>query len=376
MMDGIRIRQNDRRRLQQLALVTLHSVLLATLHGCGSATTANDQPSQPPTPKTVTKSVAVLYYHDESPYCASFREGIQAGAEERDTAIEWYEATSAEQQSKQLDEAIAKNHQAYCICPLALDSCADRVATINESKTPIVVIERPLTAESSSGIDDQIGFVASDHFHCGTVIANLAAKSIDNSGKILFISGEGFESEERRMGFEYALREEQEVEWIDLLSLHKNATESESTAAFESSEEKSESADAQPTKSEFANPSESLTSFLVENGPDGVSLVALTIDQLPELLAAKTNAGDDFSQVPVYSFGADHSTEERIQSGELNATILEDPYKMGLSSITSIVDGLEGNPIKGLISPGEHLANIDNLKDARTKHLLSSNIRK
>ena len=118
-----------------------------------------------------------------------------------------------------------------------------------------------------------------------------------------------------------------------------------------------------------------MTEYLKDKDPETVCIVALTIDDFNEVLKGKKAAGEDYADVPVYSFGVDAQTVKSLQSQELAATILDDPYTMGLESVRALASGLDGEPVKGLRAPGEHIVTSDNLEDSRSEHLLRINVR-
>ena len=350
------------------------SLLLVVASGCGSSTTANTDSTKPPTPKELNPAIAVLYYDDGSPYCEAFREGVETAAKDRDTAVKWYDASSAEEQSAVLDLAIEENHAAYCICPLAVDILADRSTALKDSGKPVVVMERPLTSEPLSEIDEQIAYVAPDHFYHGMQIRQLASKAFDEDSTIFVVTNDSFVANERLMGIEYSLRDSTTIKLAK--SNEAAATTEDQTEETDDKEDGENEQESQPALKTSDSIAESVTEFLKDNDPESVCIVALSIEDLDEVANGKDAAGEDYSNVPVYSFGADGETAEAVKSRVLSATILEDPYTMGLMCVRKIAEGLDGTPPTGLIAPDEHIITSENLDDSRSEHLLNINVRK
>ena len=146
----------------------------------------------------------------------------------------------------------------------------------------------------------------------------------------------------------------------------------------EEEEEEEEDNDEEGKEKEPVAPlsiAEAVTRFLKDNDEDSICLVVLSIEELDNVANAKEAAGKDYADVPVYSFGVNAQTVDAIKSQKLSATILDDPYMMGLTSVQKIADGLAGKPTSGLIAPNEFIVTSDNLEEARTEHLLGINIR-
>ncbi len=377
-----------------LALCT--ALLILASSGCGTSTTTASvkSPSAPAKPKEPNPAIAVLYYNDGTPFCDAFREGVETAAKDREQTIKWYDASDGEEQSTAFDLAIEENHVAYCICPIAVDKLADRTTRLRDDGKPIVIAERPLTTEPLSEIDKQIAYVAADHFHHGGQIKRLALKQLGDEGTIFVVANDSFVAQERQMGIEYSLRDSTTVElvkskefWDADEPTEEAEEESDSDSDSEADddddeedehEEEEEEEEEEATESEPKPPysiAESVTKYLKDNDPETVCIVALTIDDFAEVLKGKKAAGEDYADVPVYSFGVDPQTVKSLQSQELAATVLDDPYTMGLESVRALASGLEGEPVKGLRAPNEHIVTSDNLEDSRSEHLLRINVR-
>ena len=179
------------------------------------------------------------------------------------------------------------------------------------------------------------------------------------------------------MGIEYSLRDLPNMTLVKSNEMSGDETEDESDEEDEDEEEEEEEEDVEEEKEPVMPPSiaEAVTRFLKENDEDSICIVVLSIEDLDNVTNAKEAAGKDYADVPVYSFGVNGQTADAIKSQELSATILDDPYTMGLTSVQKIADGLDGNPTSGLIAPNELIVTSDNLDEAKTEHLLGINIR-
>ena len=94
-----------------------------------------------------------------------------------------------------------------------------------------------------------------------------------------------------------------------------------------------------------------------------------------EILGWKAKGGEGYSNWAIYGSGSWEGIEDELKSSALTATILEDPFLMGLSAVMTAADAIGCKEGNGLITTGEYLVTAEKLDIERLTKLLETNRR-
>lgn len=337
-----------------LASIAAASMGLIALSGCGGSSVAEndsgDSSSEiavkaPPKEAPPKNAIAMLYYQEDSPFNTEFRAGAADAAKEREVEVEWLDVAKGESQSAVFDRAVKEKYAAICVCPQEADSLSDAITKATEAKIPVVVCEQPVASIVTEEDFESMVFVATDHAHCGQVLAEQAIEMIDEDGKILIVGGEMGVEADRAMNVSFAIKDSK-IEVVSALDIS-----TESTAA-------------------------ALSKFAEDNEETSYAIVAVSSAGAQEVLAWKdSDDGKEHTEVPLLGFGSWDGTVEAIESGELAAVVLEDPNGIGAAAVMTAATAKEGGEVSGLVTTGEHLVTADNIEDERIVALLKANLR-
>jgi ribose transport system substrate-binding protein len=234
------------------------------------------------------------------------------------------------------------------------------------SKTMVAPVERAVNEGIpvliiDSGLENQdiiVQYVATNNYHGGELAAQHLLKILTDEGKpaprlILFRYQVGSEStDQREKGFEdvvdRAIEEQKKAgkPAITWLSKDKYAGATKDTARREA---------------------EPLLNNLHDKGIDGMfapneSSASGTVDALRSLDLAK--------KVRLVGFDSSAPLLQALRDGDIDALILQDPYKMGYLGVWNLVHHLEGYKIEPkVLSTGEYVITKNNLDDQGTREL-------
>jgi ribose transport system substrate-binding protein len=75
-------------------------------------------------------------------------------------------------------------------------------------------------------------------------------------------------------------------------------------------------------------------------------------------------------KVKVVGFDSSPLLVEGVRNGEIDALVVQDPVKMGYTSVKLMVDHLDGKPIEELVNTEAHLVTRENMDDPDIAPLL------
>jgi ribose transport system substrate-binding protein len=84
-------------------------------------------------------------------------------------------------------------------------------------------------------------------------------------------------------------------------------------------------------------------------------------------------------KVRLVGFDASEQLLQAVREGDVDALIVQDPYRMGYLGVWTVVQSLEGYDVRGDgkdISTGEYVLTKDNLDDQRTRELFDADLQK
>jgi ribose transport system substrate-binding protein len=321
--------------------VGIGCLLWVLVSGCNRPESATPQATGAATavpPKAQT--IAVLVPDVQDAFTRAIKDGITAGSEEFDLKLEWMSTPGGDssRQIELLQKAVDERVRAICLAPIDPADVTAPLEAAAESGIPIVGLRQSLDSKKVR----LISFVSTDHFHLGRIVAQHVARQLER-GQLLLLNGSNEESAAmRRRGFQHALA----TEVKQLTALEVNCQASAESALREATQKHKPVA----------------------------GIVALDV---PSTLAAvKFVAETDAprARTPVYGYGAWVGMASDLQTKRLAATVLEDPYIIGYSSMMALSTYFQGGEILEYIMPEPTIVTADNIDQENVQRLLEANM--
>jgi ribose transport system substrate-binding protein len=257
------------------------------------------------------------------------------------------------EQIRIVDRRISTRVDGIVLAPQHSQTLVGPVHRALEQGIPTVVIDSGLEGH------DFIKYVATDNFHGGQLAAERLLATLKADGKpapkiVLFRYAVGSESTERReQGFEDVVNKAIEKQKaagepaITWLSADKYAGATKDSALKEAS----------PLLNQFRD---QIDGIFCPNESSAAGM----LDALRNLGLLK--------KVRIVGFDSSEPLLQAVDDGELDATILQDPYRMGYLGTWVMVQHLQGRDVSagGLyLGTGENVITKENLHDPKTKGL-------
>jgi ribose transport system substrate-binding protein len=257
-----------------------------------------------------------------------------------------------------IDRNIAKGVSGIVLAPQHSKTMVPPVERAVKQGIPVLIID--------SGLENQniiAQYVATNNYHGGELAAQHLLKALADQGKpaprlILFRYQVGSEStDQREKGFEDTVNraiEEQQKEGkptITWLSKDKFAGATKDTARREA---------------------EPLLNNMRDRGIDGI--FAPNESSASGMVDALRSLGLN-QQVRLVGFDSSAPLLQALRHGDIDALILQDPYRMAYLGVWNLVQHLEGKQIgPKVVSTGEHVITKSNMDDTNTQELFDAEL--
>jgi len=291
-----------------LALVLLLTLVLAA---CGDdkdkAPAATPEPTEE---ASVTLGLAVSTL--QNPFFVSLRDGAQTAADRLGVVLVVKDAgDDVEQQKTQIQELIDAKVNAILINPVDGDAIVPAVEAANAANIPVLTIDR-----SASG-GEIVSHVASDNLAGGRMAGEYLAENLSGQGRVVELEGIPGTSaaEARGAGFNEAIAASEGIEVIARETANFNREEGQTVFAA------------------LLDEHEEIDGVFAHN--DEMILGAI------EAAKAAGRAGD----IRFVGFDAVEDAVAAVESGDLLATIAQQPAEMGRLGVEAAVDHLNGKAI-------------------------------
>lgn len=290
-------------------LLVLALLLSLALAACGDDEETEATPG-PTEEQAVTLGLAVSTL--QNPFFVSLRDGAQTAADRLGVELVVKDAADdIETQKTQIQELIDANVSAILINPVDGDGIVPAIEAANEANIPVLTIDRSATG----GVI--VSHVASDNLAGGRMAAEYLAESLGGSGKVIELEGIPGTSaaEARGAGFNEAIAEAEGIEVIARETANFNREEGQTVFAA------------------LLEEYEEIDGVFAHN--DEMILGAI------EAAKAADRAGD----ILFVGFDAIEDAVAAVESGDLLATIAQQPAEMGRLGVEAAVDYLNGTEI-------------------------------
>ncbi len=291
--------------------IALALILALAVSACGDGKDDEDKVTPAPTEEVkLTLGLAVSTL--QNPFFVSLRDGAQTAADRLGVELVVKDAgDDAEQQNTQVQELIDAKVSAILVNPVDGDAIVPAIEAANAANIPVLTIDR-----SASG-GEIVSHVASDNLAGGRMAAEYLAENLGGSGKVVELQGIAGTSaaEARGAGFNEAIAG---VEGIEVIARE--------TANFNRDEGKAVFA-------QILEAHEQIDGVFAHND----EMILGAIDAAKE---AERAGGIRF-----VGFDAIEDAVAAVETGDLLATIAQQPAEMGRLGVEAAVDHLNGKTI-------------------------------
>lgn len=292
--------------------------------------------------------IAVIPKGTTHEFWKSIHAGAEAAAKELGgVEIIWkggLKEDDLESQIKVVEDFTTRKVDGICLAPL--DDTAMRVPVSDAQKAGIPV----LIFDSGIKEVEPVSFVATDNFAGGKKAGERLAQLLGGKGKVVMLRyQEGSAStHEREEGFLEAIHAAPGIQIISD-NQYGGATTESAIKASENILARFKNPDGTLQFDGIYCPNESTTSGMLRTLQDAG-------------FAGK-----------VKFIGFDSSTKlvDGLKSGEINALILQDPYKIGYESVKTIVAKIKGQPVEARIDTGSTVVDKSNMDQPDIAKLVS-----
>jgi len=297
-------------------------------------------------------TIAVIPKGTTHEFWKSIHAGAVKAAKELGVEIIWkgpLKEDDRDEQIKVVEDMTNRGVSGIVLAPLDDTALRLPVEEATRKDIPVVIIDSGLQSE------DYVSFVATDNYNGGKLAGEHMAELLGGEGKVIMLRyAEGSASTmQREQGFVDGIAA---AEGIELVSSNQygGATTESAYKASENLLAPLKSDDGSLTVDGIFCPNESTTFGMLRALQDG-------------RLAGK---------VKFIGFDSSEKLVAALQSGELNALVLQDPMNMGYLGVKTMVQHLKGEDVEGRISTGENLVTPNNMDEPDMQSLLKPDYKK
>ncbi len=301
--------------------------------------------------KKTTDAIAVIPKGTTHEFWKSVHAGAEKAAQELGVNVIWkgpLREDDREDQIKVVENFINMHVKGIVLAPLDDSALVPVVTDAIRARIPVVAFD--------SGIktDDIVSFVATDNYRGGKLAGDHLAKLLGDKGKVMMLRyAEGSASTaERERGFIEAIAGHPGIEVVSDNQYGGVTTES----AFKVSENL-------------------LTSH---KGPGGLTVQGIFCPNESTAFAMLRALEDGGFAGKVRFIGFDSSPKmvDALAKGHMDATVVQDPIKMGYLGVKAMVDHLQGKPVDKRIDTGATLIARDTMTSPEAQALLNPDFKR
>jgi len=317
----------------------------------GALALACSKPSERAAPGAPAKlRIAVIPKGTTHEFWKSVHAGAVKASRELDVELVWKGPLKEDDLKSQID--LVQSFIAQRVSGLALAPLNDRalIASVDQATaagTPVVIFDSALSGGKFAS------FVATDNRAAGRMAGERLASLLGGPGKVAVLRyQEGSAStREREEGFLEAVRARPGIEIVSDNQYGGATTES----AFSAGE------------------SLLLAKSAASGGIQGVFTPneSTTFGMLLALEKAKL-----VGKVKFVGFDASDKLVKALESGSIDALVLQNPFRMGYLAVTTLVEHLKGKPVSPRTDTGAQVVDRNNLADPAVREIVKPDLAK
>lgn len=250
-----------------------------------------------------------------------------------------------DQQIQVVENFVNRRVDGIVLAPLDSRALVAPVEQATRLKIPVVIFDSALKSDKS------ISYVATDNYKGGQLGAKRLAELLNGKGKVILVKYQvgSASTEEREAGF---LDEIVKHPGITLISTNQYAGATRETAY-------------QTSQTVLTRLGKEVDGIFMPNE-------TATVGMMLALRDIKRAGGD----VKLVGFDAGSQLIEGLKRGDVQGLVVQNPVKMGYTSVMTIVDYIEKKPIEKKVDTGVVMVTKDNMETAEIKDLLAPPIEK
>ncbi len=328
----------------KLSLPTLAAcaVGLVLLTGCGKSDSGGGGAQKPAdAPAAGKKSIALIPKGTTHVFWKAVDAGARKAGEEMGYTIVMNapeRETDRERQIQIVEDFIAQKADAIVLAPLDRDALVPSVEKLAKLKVPCVIID------SAIGTDNYVCFAATDNYLGGTMAARRMGATLGGKGKIIVIkyAPGSASTTERENGFMDTIKKEfPGIEIVDAVYGHDTVE-----TALQATED------------------------LLTRHPDLQGVFACNASTA--VGAYQALQSQKRSQVKFIGFDAEKAVVDGLRAGQVDALVVQNPFKMGYEGVKAAVASIKGEPVTKRIDTGCELITKDRMEEPAIKELLKN----
>ncbi len=322
---------------QTLILASLIAACLTLATGCGNK--SEDASGKAAGTGGAKHSIAVIPKGTTHIYWQSVHAGAKAAGDELGYEILWNgpeRETDRERQIQIIEDFIVQKVDGIVLAPLDRKALVPSVEKLSSLNLPCAIID--------SGIDTDkyICFAATDNYQGGVLAARRMGKILDGKGKVVvikYVPGSG-STTDRENGFIDTIKKEfTGIQIVDT----KYGQDTVETAL-------------------------QATEDLLTKQPDLQGLFACNASTAVGAFQALQS--QKRPEVKMVGFDAEKALINGLQAGQIDALVVQNPYKMGYEGVKAVVAKIKGQPVEKKLDTGVEVITKASLEDPKIKDML------
>lgn len=311
-----------------LILAGLIALGLLTQTGCGNQSRGDS----PPAIAVIPKGTTHIFWQ-------SVHAGAQAAGKEFGYRIYWNgpeRETDRERQIQIIEDFVVQKVNGIVLAPLDRQALIPSVEKLNALKLPCAIID--------SGIetDKILTFAATDNYQGGALAAKRMGEILGGKGKVVvvkYVPGSGSTTDRENGFIETIQKQFPNIQIVDT----KYGQDTVETAL-------------------------QATEDLLTRNKDLQGLYACNASTAVGALQALQS--QKRSEVKMVGFDAEKALLDGLKAGQIDALIVQNPYKMGYEGVKAIALHLKGDTVPKLIDTGVEVITAARLEEPAIKELL------
>jgi ribose transport system substrate-binding protein len=318
--------------------------VLCIFAGFMLSTGCNKKPADSSTsPGTETKAqynIAVIPKGTTHIYWQSVKAGADAAAKEFNCNIYWNgpeRETDRERQIQIVEDFIVQKVDGVVLAPLDKDALVPSVEKLASLKIPCAIID------SGIATSNYVTFAATDNYQGGVLAARRMGEILGGKGNLLvlkYVPGSA-STTDRENGFIDTIGKE----YPDMKIVDSKYGQDTVETALQAAED-------------MLTRNKDVQGFYACNAPTAVgALQALQSQNRPE--------------IKMVGFDAEKALIDGLKAGQIDALIVQNPFKMGYEGVKAVVMAIQGKPVEKKIDTGVAVVTKDALDKPDIKALLN-----
>jgi len=285
-------------------------------------------------------NIAVIPKGTTSIYWLSVKSGAEAAAKEFNCKIQWNgpeRETDRERQIQIIEDFIVQKVDGVVLAPNDKDALVPSVDKLASVKIPCAIVD------SGVNTSNYVTFAATDNYQGGVLAARRMGEILGGKGNVLvlkYVPGSA-STTERENGFIDTIGKEfPGIKIVD--SKYGQDTVETALQAAE----------------DLLTRNKDVQGFYACNAPTAVgAMQALQSQKRPE--------------IKLVGFDAEKALIDGLKAGQIDALIVQNPYKMGYEGVKAVVMSIQGKPVEKKIDTGVAVVTKGDLDKPEIKSLLN-----